>query len=274
VASEVNVDGAVHLVVDGGVATVTLDRPARRNALHGPMWAMVGARVDEAVAAGARVLILCGEGPHFCSGMDLKPDNPLMARLIPVVLARDGAGAEAVILDLKAIGQKLAAFPGPTFCAIEGFALGGGFELALHCDVLIAARDAKVGLPEVRVGMVPDVGGTTLLARRAGPGRAALAVSTGRTFDAAEAAAWGFVDVVVEPGQALATARAFAADVLLGGPVAVSGALAVTRGFGGAALQASFAAETAAGAGALISGEVLEGVAAFAERRPPRWPGR
>ncbi|RME23574.1 MAG: enoyl-CoA hydratase/isomerase family protein, partial [Deltaproteobacteria bacterium] len=200
-------DGTIRLELDDDVAVLTIDRPRRRNALNGPMWAELALRVAEARAAGPRALIVTGAGAHFCAGMDLKPDNPLLPRILPAVMEGDTGVAREVIDELKAGMVGLLEFPAPTFAAVEGVAVGGGYEVALHCDVIVAARSAFVGLPEVRVGMVPDVGGMTLLTRRVGPGRAVLAIATGRLFDAPAAFDLGMVDVLCEPGAALETAR-------------------------------------------------------------------
>lgn len=266
-------DGQITLALRDQVAVLTIERGERRNALHWPMWVQLGQRVDEARAANPRALVLTGQGPHFCAGMDLKPDNPLLGRILPAIVDADAAAARGVIQELKAITRKLLDFPAPTFAAIEGVAAGGGYEVALHCDVLVAARDARVGLPEVRIGMVPDVGGSTLLARRVGPGRAALAVTTGRMFDAPEAQLLGYVDLLAEPGQALALALSLAAEVRLGGPQAVRGALSTVRQAPSLPLDAALAIETEAGAAALTSGEPREGTLAFAEKRDPDWSG-
>ncbi len=264
-------DGAISLLIQDDVAILTIQREHRRNALHWPMWQQLGLRVDEARAANPRALVLTGAGGHFCAGMDLKPDNPLLHRIIPAIVDGDADAARGVITDLKAITRKLLDFPAPTFAAIEGVAAGGGYEVALHCDVLIASRVAKVGLPEVRIGMVPDVGGTTLLTRRVGAGRAIMAVTSGRMFEAEDAFDLGMVDLLCDAGQALATARALAHDVALGGPVAVRSALLAARKVPCRTLDEALDAETEAGVAALVSGEPREGTTAFAERRDPDW---
>lgn len=269
-------DARIDLAIDDGVAVLTIHRHGRRNALHWPLWLALGERLDQVLPRCAphgdvRALVLTGSGGHFCSGMDLKPDNPLVQRILPAIFDADHDAARGVILELKAITRKLLDLPVPTFCAIEGVAAGGGYEVALHCDVLIAAEDASVGLPEVRWGMVPDVGGTTLLARRVGRGRATLAVTTGRMFPAVQALTLGMVDLLCPPGQALDHARAAARDVGRGGPQAVSGALSALRRGLDLPLQDAFALETEAGVAALISGEPREGTMAFAEKRDPDW---
>ncbi|MCB9781046.1 MAG: enoyl-CoA hydratase/isomerase family protein [Alphaproteobacteria bacterium] len=264
-------DGHISLNHQDGIGLLTIRRDSRRNALHWPLWVELGEKVDEARDLGLRALILTGHGAHFCSGMDLKPDNPLVHRILPAIIDADADAARGVILELKAITRKLLDFPAPTIAAIEGVCAGGGYEVALHCDMLVIGEGGKVGLPEVRWGMVPDVGGTTLLTRRVGPGRAALAVTTGRMFDARRALELGYVDVVCDEGTALTEAWGIATDICEGGPHAVGAAVAALRKVPGRSLDAALSAETDAGVAALTSGEPREGTMAFAEKRPASW---
>jgi len=265
--------GQVHLDVDGGVATLTLDRPSRRNALDGAMWAAIGARASAAAEAGARVLIVTGAGPHFCSGLDLNMDNPLLTDVAGTVMAGEAGRpkGEETIRKLKAWTAPVRTFPGLSIAAIEGVCIGGGLEVALHCDVRIASRGAWFSLPEARWGMVPDVGGSTLLTRLVGPGRAAMIAASGRRYTADEAYTLGLLEQLSAPGGALAAARALAADALRSAPNATRLALEQIRSVPGRDLEDCFATETVAGAQALAGGEVMEGMAAFAERRPPAW---
>jgi enoyl-CoA hydratase len=263
---------AVTLQIAENVACITLSKPARRNALDEGMWQALASRVAEAAAAQPRVLIVTGAGGHFAAGMDLAPDNPLQARVGPAIVERDVATATGVIAWLKAVVAGLAEFPAPTIAAIEGACAGSGFELALHCDIRVAAKNALLSLPEVRIGMVPDVGGTTRLTRLVGPGRAARLIATGERVTGDEAFTLGIVERVVEPGRALVEAQDMAKLVCKGGPVAVREAMGVIRRVPDLALADAYAAETAAGARALTSGEPLEGVQAFFEKRDPRWP--
>jgi enoyl-CoA hydratase/carnithine racemase len=263
---------AVSLQITSGVARITLSRPARRNALDEAMWSALAERVAAAASAKPRALIVTGDGGHFAAGMDLGPDNPLHARIGPAIANRDVAAAASVIAWLKAVVSGLAEFPAPTFAAIEGACAGSGFEIALHCDVRVAAKNCFISLPEVRIGMVPDVGGTTRLTRLVGPGRAARLIATGERITGEEAFALGMVEKLVEPGQALAVAEEMARLVAKGGPTAVREALSVIRRVPDLSLADAYAAETAAGAAALTSGEPLEGVQAFFEKRDPRWP--
>jgi enoyl-CoA hydratase/carnithine racemase len=251
------------------VLVITLDRPQRRNALDIDMWRAL--RAAAAQAADVRAVVVTGVGGHFCAGMDLSPDNPLLQKIGPAVAEGHEGPAREVIVELKACVQALADIPVPTFAAIEGACVGGGLEVALACDVRIAARDAVIGLTEVRVGMIPDVGGCTRLTKLVGQGRAADLIATGRRIDGEEAFRLGVVERVVDSGRALAAATEAAAQVRANAPMAVRLALHVVRQAGDLGLAEALAVETRAGVMALTSGEPKEGITAFLEKRPPRW---
>ena len=263
---------AVSLQLENGIARITLSKPAKRNALDEAMWTALGEAIGGAAAAKPRALIVTGAGGHFAAGMDLSPDNPIQARVAPAIFEQNTAAATNVITWLKGIVIGLADFPAPTIAAIEGACAGSGFEIALHCDIRVAAKNAFFSLPEVRIGMVPDVGGTTRLTRLVGPGRATRLIATGERVTADEAFTLGMVERVVEPGRTLAEAEDMAKLIAKGGPTAVREALAVIRRVPDLSLADAYAAETAAGAAALTSGEPLEGIQAFFEKRDPRWP--
>ncbi len=261
----------VSLEFEDGIARVTLGRTRRRNAMDLAMWEGLRHKVEEAAKARPRALVLWGRGGHFSAGMDLKPDNPIAARAGEAVYTRDKDKAAALVRELKGYLAPLLDFPAPTIAAIEGAAIGAGFEIALHCDVRVAAETARIGLPEVRIGMIPDLGGTTLLTRLVGPGRAAMLVCGGGELTGAEAFRLGLVEEAVPEGEALAAARRLAAAIAAGGPEAVAQALGVVRRLSREAVRRGFEAEVEAGARALTSGEPVEGLTAFLERRAPRW---
>ena len=263
---------AVSLQLENGIARITLSKPAKRNALDEAMWTALGDAIGAAAVQLPRALIVTGTDGHFAAGMDLSPENPIQARVAPAIFERDTMAATNVITWLKGIVAGLAEFPAPTIAAIEGACAGSGFEIALHCDIRVAAKSAFFSLPEVRIGMVPDVGGTTRLTRLVGPGRAARLICTGERVTAEEAFALGMVERVVEPGRALGEAEEMAKLVAKGAPTAVREALAVIRRVPDLSLADAYDAETAAGAAALTSGEPLEGIQAFFEKRDPRWP--
>jgi enoyl-CoA hydratase/carnithine racemase len=164
--------------------------------------------------------------------------------------------------------------PVPTIASVFGFALGGGFELALSCDLIVAADDAVFGLPETTVGIVPGGGGTQLLARHCGIARAKELIFTGRRLAVEEARAWGIVSRTAS-GETLADATAgLAAEIVRAAPVALREAKrAVDDGFG-RPLADGLALEDGAWRAAVASQDRAEGVAAFAEKREPRWTGR
>ena len=263
---------AVSLQLENGIARITLSKPAKRNALDEAMWTALGETIGAAAAQLPRALIVTGAGGHFAAGMDLSPENPIQARVAPAIFQHESVAATGVITWLKEIVAGLADFPAPTIAAVEGACAGSGFEIALHCDIRVAAKNAFFSLPEVRIGMVPDVGGTTRLTRLVGPGRAARLIATGERVTGDEAFALGMVERVVEPGRALTEAEDMARLIAKGGPTAVREALQVIRRVADLSLAEAYAAETAAGANALTSGEPLEGIQAFFEKRDPRWP--
>lgn len=255
----------------GGLVVLTLDRPHRRNALDADMWTSL--RDAARAAEDARVVVVTGAGGHFAAGMDLSPENPTMRAAGPAILEGDEGAALRLIRHLKECVQAIADLPCPTLAAIEGACVGGGLEIALACDIRIAARGARLSLPEVRIGMIPDLGGCARLTRLVGPGRAADLVVTGRSLDGDEAFRLGVVERVVADGATLDEARAAAAAILENAPQAVGLALTAVRRAADLGLDEALSVETRAGVLALTRGEPREGVAAFFEKRPPRWDG-
>lgn len=254
---------------EDGVTILTIARPSRRNALDMEMWRDLR-RAANAVQR-VRAVIVTGSGAHFCSGMDLNPDNPLFLEAAPAIAEGDERVAREVINELKSCVQALADLPCPTIAAIEGACIGGGLEVALACDMRFAASDASLGLLEVRIGMIPDLGGCARLTRLIGPGRAADLICTARRVDGEEAYRMGVVERVVPSGTALASARSAARDIAANGPMAVQLALSTVRMASDLGLAEALSVETRAGVLALTSGEPREGVAAFLEKRAPRW---
>jgi enoyl-CoA hydratase/carnithine racemase len=250
--------------VEDGVATVTLSRPEALNAISGEMAVEVAGAFRSVSDGEARVVILAAAGDRaFCVGADLKERNRL-----------DHAGWLQNRERMAGMFAAVRDCPAPTIASVFGFALGGGFELALSCDLIVAADDAVFGLPETTVGIVPGGGGTQLLARRCGLGRAKELIFAGRRLAVEEAHAWGLVNRVAPVG-ALAEATAdLAAEVRRAAPVAVREAKrAIDAGFG-IPLRDGLELEDAAWRAAVASEDRAEGVAAFTEKREPRWTGR
>jgi enoyl-CoA hydratase/carnithine racemase len=246
------------------IAEVVLDRPAALNAISTAMAASLAATCRELAAdRRVRAIVVAAAGQRaFCVGADLKEragmsDAELMAQR-PVLRAAFGA-----VLGL----------PQPVIAAVHGFALGGGCELALCCDLIVADETAEFGLPEVTVGLVPGGGGTQLAARRIGPGRAADLVLTGRRIGVTEAQQVGLVDRVAPAGCAREHALGLAREIAANSAVAVMAAKTALRRGAGLGIEAALEVEDAAWRTAAASADRREGIAAFAAKRKPVWPG-
>ena len=250
---------------EGHVAELVLDRPKAMNAVSTEMARSVAAACA-ALGGDQEVRVVVVTSTHeraFCVGADLKERNSFsdaeLLRQRPVA-----RGAYTGVLEL----------PVPTIAAVHGFALGGGFELALSCDLIVADRTAVVGLPEVSVGVIPGGGGTQLLPRRVGAARAAEMIFSARRVEAEEAYRLGLVDQLVDAGEDRASALSLAARIAANSPVGLRAAKRALRLGQGLDLRAGLEVEDAAWRAVAFSGDRAEGVAAFNERRAPRWPGQ
>jgi enoyl-CoA hydratase/carnithine racemase len=252
-----------HRLRAGLVAEVMLDRPEAMNALNTATLTALNEFFAELSAdPEVLVVVLSGAGDRaFCVGADLKERAAMSNSQI--------MGQRPVF---RAAFAALRALPQPAIAAVHGFALGGGCELALNCDVIVADGTAVLGLPEASVGLVPGCGGTQLAARRIGPGRAAEMIFTGRKIGAVEATAIGLVDVLHDNGRAREHALDLAGQVAANSPVAVKAAKQAIHGGAGLRLEAALDVEDAAWRTAATSADRREGIAAFAEKREPVWP--
>ncbi|GAA0408247.1 enoyl-CoA hydratase-related protein [Streptomyces luteireticuli] len=248
----------------GRVAELVLDRPKAMNAVSTAM----GRAIAEATAALAadtavRAVVLTSTNERaFCVGADLKERNSFT----DADLARQRPHARAAYTGVLEL-------PVPAIAAVHGFALGGGYELALSCDLIVADETAVVGLPEVSVGVIPGGGGTQLLPRRVGAARAAEIIFSARRVEAAEARELGLVDRVVPAGRDREEALALAARIAAHSPVGLRAAKRALRVGHGLDLRAGLEVEDAAWRSVAFSADRAEGVAAFNEKRTPDWPG-
>ncbi len=254
--------GAAH---EDGIRCLVLNRPDVMNAMNTQMFVDLRNALHELAFDDAlRVLIVTGAGERaFCTGGDLKQRNGMT----DAAWRKQHQLAEEVLLAVKD-------FPRPVIAAVEGHAHGGGCELALMCDWIVAARTAVFSLPEVRRGIMPGGGGIQNLVRAVGARRAKQLLLTARRFSAEQAAQWDMVTTLAEPGQALAGAVAEAQEIVLAAPMAVHYAkLAASRG-GEVDFHSGYALDIAAYNVLVSSQDRLEGVKAFNEKRAPRWSGR
>jgi len=205
-------ESRVQLEVREGVACLTLNRPAVLNALDDATYLALEERLAELEARrDVRVLILTGSGARaFSAGADLRYMRGL-----------DGERRQEFILLTHRVGNRLAYGPYPSIAAVRGFALGGGFELVMACDLRVAGADALFGLPEITLGSIPGSGGVQRLPLLVGPTRAKELILTGRRLPAREALAWGLVNRVVPPEQVLKAAEEMARTIAGHNPIAV-----------------------------------------------------
>jgi enoyl-CoA hydratase/carnithine racemase len=256
---------AIRVTQHEHVLEVELHRPEALNALSTALAReIVDVTASAARADDIRVVVLSAAGDRaFCVGADLKERN---------AMTDDDLRAQRVVFR-AAFGGVLQ-LPQPVVAAVHGFALGGGCELALSCDIVVADETAILGLPEVTIGLVPGGGGTQLAIRRLGVGRAADVVLTGRRILAGEAQTLGLVDRLVPAGSAHEAALDVAQQIAANSPVATRAAKAALRNGYGLDYAAAMDVEDAAWRTAAFSGDRKEGIAAFNEKRRPNWPGR
>ena len=239
---------------------ITINRPDKRNAINREMSLAIAHALDELDADSAlRVGILTGAGAHFCAGMDLQA----FAEGRPPELEGRGFGGLTEMTPQK-----------PLVAAVEGFALAGGLELALACDLIIAAENAKFGIPEVKRGLVAAAGGLVRLPSQI-PYRVAMELAlTGEFMDADRAMAMGLINQLTTPGEALATARALAAQIAENGPLAVKVSKAIIKASRDWSDDEAFTKQHALTQPVFTSEDAIEGATAFAEKRKPEWKGR
>ena len=254
-----------HLIFDVAdrIATITVNRPDKLNALNDALMGELGLAAEEARRrADVGAILLTGAGRSFVAGADI---NELMGQTATQGKARAERGQRTFRLFETS--------PKPSIAAVNGFALGGGCELAMACHIRIASEKAKFGQPEVRLGTVPGYGGTQRLPRLVGKGRALQLLLTGEMIDAAEAYRIGLVNMVVPVDELMPTARGMLATMLEQGPLALAHCIeAVNRGMDmpledGIALEAGYFGLLSA------TSDKAEGMNAFLEKRPAKFTG-
>ena len=250
----------------GPVAQLELVNPPL-NLVTAEMVTQLGdaiARLAAASPGEVRAVVVSGRGERaFCAGSHVGEFEGM----------RGPGGRERLELE-ETTWHALAALPMPTVAAIEGNALGGGLELALCCDIRVASSRARLGLPEVRLAVIPGSGGTQRLPRVVGPARAKELILTGRVIDADEAWRIGLVAEVVEPGRAVERAREIGADIAARGPLAVREAKRLIDASTELDIEAGLAAELEASVRVFATDDLLEGASAFFAKRDPEYRGR
>jgi enoyl-CoA hydratase len=255
---------SVTLAASGGIATLTVNRPDKLNALNAATMAELGQAITEVRSReDVAGLIVTGAGRAFVAGADISE------------LAKETAvSARKLAMEGQRTFGLFETSPKPVIAAVNGFALGGGCELALACHIRIATEQSKFGQPEVKLGICPGYGGSQRLARLIGKGRALQLLLTGETIDAAEAYRLGLVNRVVAADALIGSATEMLRQILANGPLAVAACIeAVNLGLemsleGGLALEASHFGLLAA------TSDMREGTKAFLEKRPAEFTGK
>jgi enoyl-CoA hydratase len=254
------VSEAVQTEVDGPVAVVTIDRPLARNAVNEAVASGMAAALDELeTRTDVQVIVLTGAGGTFCAGMDLKG-----------FVAGEDATAGS-----RGFGGIVTRPPAkPVIAAVEGYALAGGFEIALACDLIVASEEATFGLPEVARGLVAAAGGLLRLPRRI-PYHLAMEIAlTGERVPAARLKQAGLIARLVPAGQALAQARQLALRIAQNAPLALEATKRIVAESADWPGADAFARQNEITAPVFASADALEGAVAFAEKRPPVWRGK
>jgi enoyl-CoA hydratase len=245
---------------DGAVLVITLNRPQAKNAVNRALAEGLAAALDELDGEEAvKVGVLTGAGGAFSAGMDLKA---FLQGEFPTVMGR-GFGGITEKPPVK-----------PLVAAVEGVALAGGLEIVLSCDLVVAANNARFGIPETKVGLLAGAGGLIRLPQRIPVNIAMECALTGDFFSAADARAWGMVNRLTEPGEALAAARELAAKVAANGPLGVVASKRIIREAAYWPAEELWSRQAEAMGPVFGSEDAKEGAAAFAEKRKPVWQGR
>lgn len=255
--------------VEEGVGIVSLNRPERHNALTDELSDAIGAAVDDVFdRPDVRVVLLRGEGKSFCSGRDLSVIGSTKA----------GTGRGRTTHDSLRLGQarqlKIMNSPKPSICVMRGYTAGAGFELALAADMRIASSDAQMWLPEIRMSVLPDLGGAHILASLIGSSRAKYICMTGDRIDAAQALAWGIVDFVKDAEEIDSYALNLAKRLATMPPIALGFAKELCDGVDGPQIRRGVQAEIYSQIALFGTEDFQEGMLALREKRTPKFVGR
>lgn len=252
------------LSVSERIATLTVNRPDKLNALNDATIGELGAAIEELRGrADVGGIILTGAGRAFVAGAD-----------IGELTKHDAASGESLARRGQKVFRRFESSPKPTIAAVNGFALGGGCELAMSCHMRIAAEGAKFGQPEVKLGLIPGYGGTQRLARLIGKGRALQLLMSAEMIDAQEAYRVGLVNKVVAADQLVPTATALMQAILANAPLAVGACVEVVDRGLDASLDDALALEARHFGKLLATHDTAEGTKAFLEKRAARFEGR
>ncbi|MFZ0807863.1 MAG: enoyl-CoA hydratase-related protein [Candidatus Sulfotelmatobacter sp.] len=258
-------DGTIQLAYDGCLATITLNRPDKRNAISFELIEDLLRTLDEVAKSDAIILILTGAGKAFCSGMDLENLKALLGRTAEQNLQ----DSQTMVRLFRAVYE----FPKVTIAAVNGPAIAGGTGLALLCDFTLAVPEAKFGYTEVRIGFVPAIVSTFLL-RQVGEKQARDLLLTGRIFGAEEAARLGLVNEIVAPEKLMPRARELAALLMENSTASLHATKQLLTDHARAEVDVQIEAAVRENAAIRRTADFREGISSFLEKRKPVWTGK
>jgi methylglutaconyl-CoA hydratase len=255
----------IQLAQGEGIATITLNRPDKRNAISFQLVKELMAALDAIEQSAAQVMILTGAGKAFCAGMDLDELKSLLGKTHD-----DNVKDSARMAEMF---RRIYDFPKPTIAAVNGAAIAGGTGFATMCDFSLAVPEAKFGYTEVRIGFVPAIV-SSILVWQVGHKIARDLLISGRIFDAAEAHRYGLVNEIVEPDRLMTRARELAAQLLENSPSSVRATKKLINSFIGVQLDEQIAQAIEDNARIRTTADFREGVSSFLEKRKPVWSGK
>lgn len=250
-----------------GVSWITLNDPDRRNALSREMRKeLLQALEDSSRDNAVRVVIIRGAGPSFCGGADVRVFLEIDRNSIYRYLMEEGISAR--------IGKLIREMPKPVIALVHGYCVGGGLEMAMFCDMIIATDDAKFGQPEVRVGLMPGGGGSQLLPRIVGEKKAKEMIFTGKFYSAKDCERFGLVNLVVDSDNLDDVINDVINRMISNSPIAIAKAKEAINASMEAALSDGLSYERRLFADLFGTEDLREGIRAFLEKRKPRWRGK
>jgi len=255
----------IQLAYSEGIATITLNRPDKRNAISFQLVEELMAALDAIEQSAAKVMILTGAGKAFCAGIDLDGLKSLLGKTHEDNVKDSARTAEMF--------RRIYDFPKPTIAAVNGAAIAGGTGFATMCDFTLAVPEAKFGYTEVRIGFVPAIV-SSILVWQVGHKIARDLLLSGRIFDAAEAHRYGLVNEIVEPERLMTRVRELAAQLLENSPSSVRATKKLINSFIGIQLDKQIAEAIEDNARIRTTADFREGVSAFLEKRKPVWSGK
>ncbi len=255
----------LNMTEDGAIATITLNRPEKRNAISFRLVDEIMAALDAIQQSAAQVVILTGAGKAFCAGMDLEELKSLLGK------SHDENVSDSA--RMAALFRRLYDFPLPTIAAVNGAAIAGGTGLATMCDFTLAVADAKFGYTEVRIGFIPAIV-SSILVWQVGHKIARDLLLTGRTFDAREGYRLGLINEIVAPENLMPRARELARQLLQNSPSSVRATKKLINGFIAQQLDRQVAEAIEDNARIRTTADFREGISSFLEKRSPNWSSK